>query len=79
MGRKKKAKQVGSQLHVRTTAQLERELKDVLADPDPEGALDLSEARELAFKRSSPAHYIDGEPYDEEERIKQEAHENESP
>jgi hypothetical protein len=70
MGRKKKAKHVGSQLRVRTTAQLERELKDTLADPDPAEPFDMSNAQEWCSSQPSPPHYINGKPYNEKEKEK---------
>ena len=79
MGRKKKAKNTESRLRVKTTAQLEKELKDILNVPDPEGPLDMSQAREWCEGQRSPPHYINGKPYNEEERLKQEAYENENP
>ena len=79
MGRKKKAKNIDSHLRVKTTAKLERELKDVLNVPDPEEPFDMSQAREWNAGQYSPPHYINGKPYNEEERKKQEAYENENP
>ena len=72
MGSKKKAKNIDSHLRVKTTAQLENELKDLLKVPDPDGPLDLS----LAQEWPQPGQYINGRPVNEEERKKQEAYEN---
>ncbi len=81
MGRKKKAQKIDSHLRIKTTAQLEKEVKDLLTipDPDPDTPLDMSNAREWCEGQRSPPHYIDGEPYNEEERKKQEAYDKQRP
>jgi len=74
MGRKKKAQNIQTHLRARTTAQLEKALKGVLDIPDPEEPLDISKAKEWCG--DSPPHMIDGEPY--EDRKKQKEDEDET-
>lgn len=72
MGRKRKRKNsqnINTQLHAKSTAQLERSLEGMLDIPDPEEAPDFDSEE---WSGPSPPHMINGQTYEERKKRKKE-------
>ena len=73
MGRKNKrknAQNINTQLHAKSTAQLQRAMQGMLDIPDPEEAPDFDSEE---WAGPSPPHMIDGQTYEERQKRKKEA------
>ena len=70
MGRKRKnAQGIKTQLRIKSTAQLEKALEGMLDIPDPEEAPDFDSEE---WCGPSPPHIINGQTYEERQKIKKE-------
>ena len=70
MGRKNKrknAQNINTQLHAKSTAQLQRAMQGMLDIPDPEEAPDFDSEE---WAGPSPPHMIDGKTYEERQKKK---------